>query len=385
MLTELFVIGPRAHGSREVVEALYARSAGRDRRPFARVIEPPEAPSERGLMLINDFAPRPKEGPEVLFRGPKREFVAHFCGDGFRAALRGERRACDGAVWVLSAERALDEALVDDVVSAHFCGAKRFVVFVKDARDRARAHACERFARAALDRAGLRGDERTVVFDTEHAGEDRWKQGIDQLIDALEAEIEYVVGGETATVMTVGSMTTAPMVRLGGMVRCGELRVGDEVALVRAGVRATVAGIQARFGVSAESVQAGRWADVELSGVDMRKVPMNEVIATPGALGLVRSARGTFCDLSDEPMPERINARGIAGSAAATARVSEARGERRRARQIELVFDEPTPWRDGDEALLSDPAGEEDDDARWPRWLAAFDSARSERPGDGVQ
>jgi hypothetical protein len=366
MLTELFVVGPRAHGSREVVEALYARSAGRARRPFAREIERPKEASEGGLMLINDFAPRPKEGPEVLFRGPKREFVAHYCGDGFRPALRGERRACDGAVWVLSAEQPLDEALIDDAVSAHFCGAERFVVFIKDARDRARADECERFARAALVRAGLRGDERTVLFDTEHAGADGWKQGIDSLIDALEAEVPAPAAGPAAMVMTLGSMTTAPKMQLGGMVRCGELRVGDEVALVRSGVRATVARIEARFGEAADVVRAGRWASVELSGVDMRATGINEVLATPGWLTLTRSTRGRFCDLSDEPTPERMVVRGIAGNATATARVSEARGARRRPREIELLFDEPTPWREGDEALLSDEGG------AW--WIAAFDS-----------
>ncbi len=378
MLPELFFVGLREHGTRDVLEALYARSNHCSRRRFARKLDPPRE-NQDGLMIVNDFGrPRPKEGPEVLFHGPKREFVAHHCGDGIKIVMAGGRRACDGVVWVVSAVHPWDDAWVDDVTSAVFCGARSVAVFVTFAGNRALADRCAIRARAALNEVGLRGDERAVIFDTGlDDGDDstQWKIGIDALIDTLEREVIYPVEPPTPAAFDVWMRGPGGV---GGMLKGAELAVGDEVALVRAGITTKIVALNDGIGGPVTRAVAGKMVMAKLDGVDSAAVIAREVVAVPGALTLVETVEVMACDLAAQPIPGVARVRAYVSGDSARIEWLDPPSIRRKPRRARLTFDAPTPWLAGDRGLIEHGAIGNDDDPRYPRWLAAFDHARGE-------
>lgn len=350
VLAQLFVVGRRAHGTRDVIEALYARHRGRARRAFNRVLTPK---ASGPLMIVNDWATLPNLESDFDLRGPKQRFFAHHGGDGLHELVTRDNRRCDGALWVLSARAELEPSLVDDVITASLLDAQSIVVFVNDVdEDRAGAHRCEQFARAALDEAGLGGDARTVIFDTGLASLARstaWHDGIDQLFDALERECPPRAPRALPMAFDVTTRTGS---ELGGELLGAALSVGDEVELVRAGRRTTVTRIRLANGRTVESAPPGSWIIVALDGIDQREVEPSETIAQPGALSLVRELEGVAFVVNRAPAPARCVVRGYVGSAVATFEWLEAASHPRRPRAMRLRFEEPTPWLAGDRACV---------------------------------
>lgn len=349
VLAQLLVVGLRSHGTRDVIEALHARHRGRARRAFDRVLAPrPKLPP----MIVNDWATLPNAESDFDLLGPKQRFVALHGGDGLHAIDARDLRRCDGALWVLSARAPLERSLVDDVITASLLDAPSIVLFINDVDDRERGHLCEQFARAVLDDAGLRGDARTVIFDTGLAARPpstAWHEGIDQLFDALERECPPRAA--RAQPMAFAS-TSRSGSEVGGELLGAPLAVGDEVELVRSSQRSRVKSIRLVNGRTVESAPVGAWILVALDGIDGRTIAQNETIAQPGALSLVRELEGVAFAVNRAPVPRRCVVHGWAGTADATLEWREPSVHPRRPRAARLRFETPTPWLAGDRACV---------------------------------
>ena len=306
-------------------------------------------------MIVNDWATLPNAESDFDLLGPKQRFFAIHGGDGLHELGARDHRRCDGALWVLSARAELDASLIDDVITASLLDAPSIVVFINDGNDksdRERAHERERFARAALDEAGLRGDARTVIFDTGLASlsrTDAWHEGIDQLFDALERECPPRAPPALPMAFDVTTRTGS---ELGGELFGGALAVGDEVELVRAARRSTVTSIRLVNGRKVDSAPPGSWIIVAIDGIDQREVERGETVAQPGALSLVRELVGVGFVVNRAPLPKRCVVRGYVGSATATIEWLEPATHPRRPRAMRLRFEEPTPWLTGDRACV---------------------------------
>lgn len=355
MISQLFVVGRRAHGTRDVIEALYARHRGKTRRAFNRVLTPkPKAP----LMIVNDWADLPDAESEFDLRGPKLRFFAHHGGDGLHEITGRDNRRCDGVLWVISARAPLEASLVDDVITASQLDAQSIVVFINDVEtsehgsDRAGAYRCEQFARAALDDVGLNGDGRTVIFDTGLSAlgqSTAWHEGIDQLFDALERECPPSAPRALPLALDTSSRTAT---EVGGALYGEPLSVGDEVELVRAGRRSTITSIRLSGGRTVDTAPVGSWILVGLEGVDAKTIERDETIARPGTFELVREIEGVGFVINRAPLPTRCVVRGYGGSALVKCEWLAAASHSRRPRPMRLRFEQPWPWLAGDRACI---------------------------------
>lgn len=383
MIPELFVLGRRAEGTLDLIDALSARSEGRHRKNYPRVdpgailLDRPSRPSQGEGMINEPYRPYiVYPGPrELVFRTTKRSFVALHGGDGLDRIMERGRRACDGVLWSLSALREYgpqDEALVDDVLSAVFCGARSITVFIHEVLDRESADRCERFARKVLDDVGLQGDRRTFVRDTgltRGGTTTAWHEGIDQLYDALDQDVVYPSEPTTPLAMMLDARDGS---RAGGTLRGGALRVGDEVALALSNKRTRIQSIRNSSAQSLTELLPDQWGSLEFTDVIASELDPREAITGPFALRPTREVRGVACALNDRAMPERIRVVGYACSAVASVEWLDPAGARRGPRRATLRFDEPVPWLDGDRALLVAPRGIRAVDEPL-LWTAAFD------------
>lgn len=374
-MDQVFIVGDRSQGSRELVEAMLAFASSETPRPTSRLQW--RRQRSEPAMLVNDWGQGTRESFTEVVRGPKREFLLIYCGDGFHVVMNARRCRADSVVWVLSAKARReggDVTDVNDVLRANYCGAKNVIVFVTDAANEDEAHECERFARASLTEYGLLGDERTVVFSSGplvvKAGDVRWREGVGQLFDALEHECPYEEPIARPKLLVVNSKGESNGVAtVAGVVRGESIRVGDELELVRSGRRAKVAKL-ARFGQAADEITAGNRAEIQLEGLDTRTVSFGETLATPGTVELVRTVLGHVCELNDEPVSKRAWVNGVATEAMATLDWLDERFVI--PRRVRLVFDQPTPWYRSNYAVLYDPeVRNASPDTRL--WLAVFD------------
>ncbi|MFO0563661.1 MAG: hypothetical protein U0269_36890 [Polyangiales bacterium] len=370
MSDQVFIVGEREHGARELVEAMVAFKHREPPTPTVRR-RTSRSRAEPG-MIINDWGLTPRESFTAVAEGPKREFLLIYCGDGYHVVMHQRRCKPDFAVWVLSARAQLEETLVNDVLRARYCGAKGVIVFITDADDEPAAHACERFARKALTDFGLAGDESTVVFSTgslaAKKGDERWRDGVAQLFDALERECPFAPVIERPMFFVVSGQGESPA-RLTGTVHGAPLRVGAEVELVRAQRTARVVELRS-VSESVPEIGPWRWCSVVLEGVDMRAVDRGETLALAGTAQLVRSVVGHACEMNDEELPQRVWVNGLATNESAQLQWLDERFVI--PRRVRIVFDQPTPWHRSNYALLQDPeALSSSNDVRL--WLAVFD------------
>lgn len=383
MIPELFVIGRRAEGSLDLIDALAARSEGRHRKNYPRVdpgailLDRPSRPSAGEGMINEPYRPYiVYPGPkELVFRTTKRSFVALHGGDGLDRIMERGRRACDGVLWSLSALREYgprDEALVDDVLSAVFCGARSITVFVHEVLDRESADRCERFARKVLDDVGLQGDRRTFVRDTgltRGGTTTDWHEGIDQLYDALDQDVVYPNEPSTPLAMLLSARDGS---RAGGKLRGGVLRVGQEVELAISNQRTRIQSIRTSSGQSIEELAQDQWGSLEFPDVSASALDAREALSERSALRATREAHGVACALNDRVMPERIRVLGYSCNAVASVEWLDPPAARRGPRRATLRFDEPVAWLDGDRALLVAPQSIRAVDEPL-LWTAAFD------------
>lgn len=383
MIPELFVIGRRAEGTLDLIDALAARSEGRRRKNYPRVdpgailLDRPSSPSFGEGMINEPYRPYiVYPGPkELLFRTTKRSFVALHGGDGLDRIMERGRRACDGVLWSLSALREYgprDESLVDDVLSAVFCGARSITVFIHEVLDRESADRCERFARKVLDDVGLQGDRRTFVRDTgltRGGTTTAWHEGIDLLYDALDQDVVYPSEPSTPLAMMLDARDGG---RVGGRLRGAPLRVGDEVALALSNKRTQIQSIRNSSGQSLDELAPDQWGSLELSDVRASELDPREAITGPFALRPAREVLGVACALNDRAEPQRIRVVGYSCNAVASVEWLDPPSARRGPRRVLLRFDAPVPWLDGDRALLVAPQGIRAADEPL-LWTAAFD------------
>lgn len=358
--SQVFIVGEREHGTRELVEAMRSFAVGEPIRATRRRIPTQRPRDERPAMIINDFGQRRAEFSDESFleavQGPKRPFLLIHCGDGYHRVMSERRCRAEAVVWVLSAQRPRDETLINDVLRARYLGAKAVSVFVMDAEDKSLAHACEQFARDTLSKYEMKGDETTVLFSTGPmtAGtkELGWREGVAQLYDALEREVplpEDVV--RPMTIVLGGRTRGVPAV--GGVVRGEPVQRGMEVELPVLGKRSRIVRLAHPAGAETDSVEVGRWAECTLEGVSSDELNDELVLARPGVVRLVRSCVGRVCELNDEEIPTTVAVRGHATSELATIEWLDDRFViPRRAR---LVFKRPTPWIDDNYVVLHDP------------------------------
>lgn len=378
MRSQVFIVGEREHGTRELVEAMRAFSANEPIRQTRRSI-PVRRPGWEPVMMINDFGrPREMSSDESILesvQGPKRRFLLIHCGDGYHRVMFDRRCRAEAVVWVLSAQRRFDETLVNDVLRATYLGAGAVIVFITDAENAEAADERERLARETLTKYELRGDERTVIRSTGALGHGvsgtAWREGITQLFDALENEAPLPVDVVRPMAIIVGGFVDGDVATVGGVVRGEPVSVGAEVELPVLGKRARIVRIGENDSAAVDRADVGRWAYCALEGVTPAEVRKEKVLAKPGAVRLVRSCVGRVCELNDEEIPSRVLVRGHCTNAKAAIEWLDERYMI--PRRAKLVFDGPTPWTEDNYVVLLDPASANADRATL-LWAATFDA-----------
>ncbi|MGW0932277.1 elongation factor Tu [Streptomyces sp. NPDC002644] len=197
----------------------------------------------------------------------------------------------DGAVLVVSALDGVMPQTAEHVLLARQVGVEHIVVALNkaDAGDPELTDLVELEVRELLSAHGYPGESLPVVRVSglkALAGEPRWVEAVEALLDAVDSyvpmperhlEAPFLLPVENVLTITGrGTVVT-------GAVERGTVRTGDRVEVLGAGLESVVTGLET-FGRPMESAQAGDNVALLLRGVARDAVRRGHVVAAPGSV-----------------------------------------------------------------------------------------------------
>jgi elongation factor Tu len=197
----------------------------------------------------------------------------------------------DGAVLVVSALDGVMPQTAEHVLLARQVGVEHIVVALNkaDAGDPELTDLVELEVRELLSAHGYPGESLPVVRVSglkALAGEPRWVEAVEALLDAVdryvpmpERHLEAPFLLPVENVLTITGRGTV----VTGAVERGTVRTGDRVEVLGAGLESVVTGLET-FGRPMESAQAGDNVALLLRGVARDAVRRGHVVAAPGSV-----------------------------------------------------------------------------------------------------
>jgi selenocysteine-specific elongation factor len=278
--------------------------------------DPDRLPEEkrRGITIDLGFAHAPL-GPSVV-----ASFVDVPGHERFVRHMLAGAHGIDAVVLVVAADESVMPQTREHFAICRLLGVPRGLVALTkcDVVEPAAQQLAELEAKELVAGSFLAGRPVLRVSSSSGLGLDALREELHRL--ALEAEPRPTDGLTRLPVDRVFSMKGFGTVVTGTLV-AGSLGVGDEVAILPAGRRARVRGLQVH-GDAVARVLAGSRAAANLAGVETADVARGDVLATPGTLAATSMLDVELRLLADaRPLADGARARVHLASAEALARV----------------------------------------------------------------